>query len=227
MIEAYQINEYDLKEIGYNMGGSIAFKVHGYWSSDPIRVYIRRNHVYGSNMVSWGFDISHSSGGRDTSAVQEDSEAVKNFGTALIAASELVTTLKSQVDILEAGYEKMQEEYRKKNAKQIAEQQRKIDQDSELGKQGAAVVVEKAIEMFNQRVVSLQSTRPWAQAEPCVIKAFALGSDDPESLFEISKDSSGKIRVYQRNRYEVTKKRISKEVLGSLLSVSSIRSNVV
>ena len=77
----FTIHPYDLEEIGRNAHGRITCKIQGYWSSDPITLYIDR-HGYGASQ-GWKVTMSHSSGGRDTKEVTCDMQAAMNFADAM------------------------------------------------------------------------------------------------------------------------------------------------
>ena len=77
----HSITPYDLEEIGRNGHGRISCKIQGYWSSDPITLYIDRL-GYGSTQ-GWKVTLSHSSGGRDPKEVASDMEAAINFAEAM------------------------------------------------------------------------------------------------------------------------------------------------
>lgn len=57
--------------------------VHGYWSTESISIYIRRDY---RDAGVWETQVCHSSGGRDKEEVESDTQAERNFAKALCAA---------------------------------------------------------------------------------------------------------------------------------------------
>ena len=118
---------------------TVRYKVHGYWSSDSINLYIRRGWT-GDH--SWEFSISHSSGGRDDKEIKEDYEAVKNFSAALLDASELAKYLQVNSEMLEVAYQNYVEDMRKQDQEQELLRQKAIDEDPAMGMTEAEVEVD-------------------------------------------------------------------------------------
>jgi len=101
---SHTVQPYDINEIGSSGYGRITAKIQGYWSSDPITLYVQRNN-YGSD-EGWKTSLSHSSGGRDSKEVVSDMEAARNFASAMIALADIGETLIAEHGVaLEAAYE--------------------------------------------------------------------------------------------------------------------------
>ena len=101
---AYTIQPYDINEIGRSGYGRITAKIQGFWSSDPITLYVERR-TYGDDK-GWRVTLSHSSGGRDPKEVASDVEAARNFAGAMIALADIGETFIADHGVaLEAAYE--------------------------------------------------------------------------------------------------------------------------
>lgn len=135
----YEISKYDLNEIGRNGYGSISIKVEGYWSSDPITLYVRRDH-YGTN--GWGINLSHSSGGRDTKVVECDLEAEVNFANALIGAVSAGQFIQSKFEELEIIYQEERRLEREAEEIRKAEQAKKAEADVPCGDNNARYLIQ-------------------------------------------------------------------------------------
>ena len=119
----FKIAEYDLVSIGRNGSGSIDVKVEGFWSSNPITLYIHRY------WNVWTVKVSNSSGGRDTEKVESDVVAYKNYAAALTAMCDLGVEIQKEFPKMEAAYQVQREEYRQeREAKMAAEQNRRHDE---------------------------------------------------------------------------------------------------
>lgn len=112
MSAPFLIADYDLQQIGASGNGSVPIKVAGYWSYDPIRLYIRREwnfKIGDESSFAWRAELSHSSGGRETDpakgGIKDDLEAETNFGAALIAIAAIGRAIMAQVATLEAAYQ--------------------------------------------------------------------------------------------------------------------------
>ena len=136
----YAITPYSIEEIGRQGYGRITCKVVGYWSHDPITVYVDRR-SYGAD-GGWKVTMSHSSGGRETKEVESDMDAEINFAAALKQMATIGKTLISlHGEAMESFY---QDECAKRQAQHEAEQaahQAKIDADLPIGDIAAAGIV--------------------------------------------------------------------------------------
>lgn len=141
----YQINPYDLEEIGRAGGGRITAKIYGYWSSDPITVYITRQ-GYGAN-TGWNVTMSHSSGGRDTKEVASDMAAAINFAGAMhelaIRGRDLISTY---TDTLESFYQQEREVIKAEIEAEKAALAAKVESDPAMGVEGATVIIERMVQ---------------------------------------------------------------------------------
>jgi hypothetical protein len=155
MSAPFTIAAYDLQDIGARGNGSVAVQVAGYWSSDAIRLYIRREwnfHIGDESAFEWRAELSHSSGGREANptkgGIKCDLEAETNFGAALIAIAATGRAIMAQVATLEAAYQqqavisKAQEEAAK------AARQALIDADPAIGADVVKVKIESALALL-------------------------------------------------------------------------------
>lgn len=138
--EHYSYDAVDLIAAGRKESFSVPVRVTGYWSNDPIVVYVRRQ--YHDN--DWTVELTHSSGGRDTEVEQDDLLAECNFGAALIAASVLGSMIRSATPTLEAGYQEALAE--RKHEQELKKQTMEIRrrEDAPLGEDGAAALIAEA-----------------------------------------------------------------------------------
>ena len=143
----------DFNEIGRDGYGTVRCKVLGYWSSDSITMYVRREFD-----KQWCVTLSHSSGGRDTKEVASHLNAEINFARALIAMAEFGKTVEAHFGELEAAYEARRVELNREWEAERAAKQAKIDADEALGFMEA------------ERLIALM-----AQGKP--VKVYARGQD--------------------------------------------------
>lgn len=80
---------------------TIDIKVQGFWSRDPISVYIDAGKGKIETRVTW------STGGREPEEVESDLEAAENFAQAILGAVELARSIEARADILMASHERM------------------------------------------------------------------------------------------------------------------------
>lgn len=138
--------EINIQEIGASGSGRVTAKVTGYWSHDPITVYINRGY-YGS--FEWSFTLTHSSGGRDTDEVESDLEAAKNFGAAMIAMAEYAEELKALAPQLEQYYQEQRAIDRAELAARKQAEQEKFDADTPVGIDMAEEMLTKLLAKHN------------------------------------------------------------------------------
>ncbi len=137
---AYEIAQFDLEQIARSGSGRIAVKVEGFWSSDPITMYINRS--FYTDESQWKFTISHSSGGRDTNQIECDLVAERFFAEALIALSDLGIELKGKTSEMEAFYQDQRRIDREAEEIRKAELQKQIEADMPLGESNAKYIVQ-------------------------------------------------------------------------------------
>ena len=136
----FKIAEYDLVSIGRNGSGSIDVKVEGFWSSNPITLYIHRY------WNVWTVKVSNSSGGRDTEKVESDVVAYKNYAAALTAMCDLGVEIQKEFPKMEAAYQVQREEYRQEREAKMAAEQAVIDADVPMGESRAMKLMEEMVE---------------------------------------------------------------------------------
>ena len=126
-MEKFEIIPFDMQSAG-SAYMRATVKVHGYWSSDVISLYLRRNWAYAQPSgrdTMWEMTISHSSGGRDTKVVSCDMEAEENFGLALIAVSKYAREFfAANIDEIELRYQ--EERAREKQEMEAAKEAKRL-----------------------------------------------------------------------------------------------------
>ena len=138
-MSAHTITPYDLEQIGKNGSGRIGCKINGFWSHDPITLYVDRLRGIAP---TWKVTISHSSGGRDTDEVANDLEAAINFADAMrdlaIIGRDLVYTYG---DTLESCYQIGLAERKAESDFEKAVQEAKVKADPAMGEEEATRIV--------------------------------------------------------------------------------------
>lgn len=136
----FTITPYDLERIGQTGHGTINCKIKGFWSSNPITLYVDRG-FYGPDR-GWKVTMSHSSGGRDPKEVESDMDAAINFADAMramaIIGRELIST---QGDALEIFYQQRMAEVAIEAAAEKAALAAKIEADPAMGDLTASDIV--------------------------------------------------------------------------------------
>lgn len=146
---AFTIEPITFEQLCHREYTRISFRVHGYWSSDSISVYLER-HLYWAReadgdkvLRTWKFTVSHASGGRDSKVEPDDAVSAKCFGLAMIAAAEICETLKALTPELEATAVRRSEERAAAEAARKAAEQAAIDADVALGEEAAKTLVKQ------------------------------------------------------------------------------------
>lgn len=196
----FTIGSYDMAELGTSSFFSIPCKVKGYWSRESITVYCKRGYS-GKDYGEWSFDISYSSGGRDTGEVADDAEAVRYFAKALVAMADLVETLRDSIDVLEANYQAGRRAYEEAVERQKAARQEAIDKDVPLGEQGAKELVKSLL-----------------VAQRATANVYERGSDRPAKVSIVTRGNS---------TFYIGERRTSKASLMEYLAKASARSHIL
>lgn len=130
----YRIDDAELANIGPRGRARVTVRIDGYWSSDPINLYVERKVDYRDEGKApvWEITMSHSSGGRLASqdgkhyrtedgyvAVADDLEAEANFGAALVAMAEFGRGLRACSAEFELAYQKAKREREEARQKAI------------------------------------------------------------------------------------------------------------
>jgi len=186
----------------------VPYKVHGYWSSDSISIYISRSWT---EKGAWDFKISHSSGGRDTNEVPEDEVATYNFALAMMDAAVLVTKLKeSYIPVIEASYQeyvarvKEAEEKADEALRKVVEaEQARCDADPALGAYNAKVMIEKAIKLAKD-------------SGSVIIKGQLRGEDEEYTMIAVQ--NYDRTSFYFTNKYRSRNGRLNRKQLEEFLS---------
>lgn len=129
-----------IEQLGRENGGTISFKVRGYWSQDSITIYVSRGW---SVDPRWSASISHSSGGRSPKEVASDSEAVRYFAETLAAAADYVDSVIAQADGLEEFYQEQRAADKIERDLAAAAKQALIDADEAIGTVRAKAIVDQ------------------------------------------------------------------------------------
>ena len=134
------LNGRDL-DASIHTGFSFSVKIRGYWSSESIKVYVRRNMFVDETCETrYTISMSHSSGGRDPKEVFDDVEAEQYFGEALIVVAKFV---REEIQPRFPMWERMYQEERAAERAEIEaakkKQQAKVDADTEVGEKEAKV----------------------------------------------------------------------------------------
>lgn len=198
----------DLEELGRSGSGRVICKPVGYWSSDVITLYITRRgswELKNGETYHWEFEMSHSSGARDTGEEPDSLRAEDNFARAMLALSEWAQEARALISPeLEAAYQRQRaEDKAEREAKELAKQQA-IEADQPLGKIGAHSVLNFLVAKAQQLL--------WAEHH---LSVYSRGSDKP---YSISAKCSGD-RVTLRSAGNV----ISRKALLEELAQSSHR----
>lgn len=151
-------NSFNLEAAGRAGSGRVNVRVAGYWSSEVITLYIRREINWyqdpDERSPEWKVTMSHSSGGRLTAlddknhtaergyvGVESDLIAEANFGHALIAAATFGDELLNYTEALEHWYQVERAERKVEEEAAKAEQQAKINDDLAIGVDGAKAIL--------------------------------------------------------------------------------------
>lgn len=203
MTKQFEINPYNLLDIGSNGYGSISARIDGYWSSDPITLYISREYRLTRSEGGWKITLSHSSGGREPKQVKDDMDAAINFAAAMTALASLGKEIRDQyTSALEAAYQVRMTELRQLEENARAARVAKIEADKPYGMSRATGIIES---MNNGHL------------EPHLF-AYERGSDENKNLFEIRISQCGEKRLVYVDGY-----RHSKEKAISMLAACSAR----
>jgi hypothetical protein len=140
------IPEYDIAELGRNGHGRLCPSIHGYWSSEPITLYIDRATRYDKEwselLPNWKAKISHSSGGRDYDEEPCDLRAATNYAAAMteLAAigDDIIARLQPE---LETAFQAQRAVYEAEALAEAQAKQDKIDQDTPYGIDRATALV--------------------------------------------------------------------------------------
>ena len=192
----HSITPYDLEEIGRNGYGRISCKIQGYWSSDPITLYIDRR-GYGSDQ-GWKVTLTHSSGGRDSKEVASDMEAAINFAEAMrdlaIIGRDLIFTYG---DTLEFAYQVgVADRKRQMEAMKAAEAAR-VEADPAMGMEAAAAIINN-MALGHQPVVSF----------------FIRGSERTNTV---------QVIIREKTKFYLNKQPVSKKAATEALAALSMR----
>ena len=195
----FTITPYDLEDIGRNGYGSINCKIQGYWSSNPITLYINRE-GWSSKTPQWNVTMSHSSGGREPKEVASDMEAAINFADAMrelaIIGRDLLLTYG---DTLESFYQQQCEVYR-------------IQREAERDALAAKVEADPAMGVLVASDIVAQMA---AGRMPSDMTFYERGSDVRAVIVQVV--------IREKTRFFVNKQSVSKKAVIELLATLSAR----
>jgi hypothetical protein len=121
---------------------SINVFVEGYWSN-PITIYIQRKSWNPDCPADWSFEVSNSSGGKESD--YDSLKSSENFAIAILECVKYCNTLQADIDWLERNY---QQNHLAKIREYEAEDARKkalVDADPQVGVQEAKKLVSELL----------------------------------------------------------------------------------
>lgn len=180
----------------------VEYKVHGFWSSSSLCIYVRRDWGLRGELVNWTVDISRSSGGRDTKEEPCDIKANRAFAEALVHACDYAEELLKRSDEFEAEYQLYVQELRAEGERERAAKQKKIDDDAALGEEEAKALVNK----LKEQAKSLGKVE---------MPYFARGADSASGTI--------KIKYYSAAAWSINSNRSTAAKVVEFLSQQSIR----
>jgi hypothetical protein len=174
----------DLLEVGTNGSGTVYIKPHGYWSRDPITLYIRREFNWkpaGDQAGKWKIEVSHSSGGRansltkkdgtpDPEGVVDDLEAEDNFGAAIRAACQYGRQIREHFPVMEEAYQIQRQLDDAKYEADCAAKLATVEADLPLGLPAAKKLV----------AIARANLQKWH--DEAIILAYARGAEASQQL---------------------------------------------
>jgi len=157
MNNQFTVTELDMEEVasGY---ASISYNVEGYWSTDSIRVYVKRNHRFFSKEEkegTWEVEVNYASGGYED---YDNIERARNFAAAFSDAVEKMEEFRGRTDEFEKLYKAKMDEYRRQRDEEWAEKEARIANDTALTKKEAIALINEAREVAKNTRVSNSAT---------------------------------------------------------------------
>lgn len=118
-------SEIDIEHLGSNYGGTVTYKVQGYWSGSTITIYVDVKSRFSENEqpIVTAY-VNHSTGGRDTDELKCNLTATRNFAHALMHAADTCDYILSKSDEIIKHYEAQLEADKKRWAKEREERER-------------------------------------------------------------------------------------------------------
>lgn len=142
MQNVFSLEQFDINGDSFY---SIRYTVDGYWSMDPISIYVSREPFWGKNTSQmsgvWKISVSHSAGGRDTNAILNDWEAGANFAKTLADVCAFAKELSSQ-----SFTYRLEEAYQiqiKKYIKEKEEEEAALAQIPRVSSAAAKLIIDK------------------------------------------------------------------------------------
>lgn len=185
------IQDATIDDIGRRGGMSLAVYVHGYFT-DVITIYVNRKLDWelcketGTDAATWEFQVTHSSGGRESKEVADDLDAEVNFAQGVMAAVQHARLLRSQTADLEKAYQAQCEVQRLRHLEKQAAKAAAAEADLQLGDRAAAQLLTTAASTTDRRTERQ-------------IKAWDRGSstDHPDYVFTTRMGRDSTIRYFK------------------------------
>lgn len=148
----------DINEIGRLNKTVIRYTVNGFWSHDPISIYVTREFKRQDADVVfyWKATVSWSCGGRDKTTLPSDIDATVNFANALKLAASAAMYIEGESDKLEASYQAKRAEEKVLEKEQAEREKAAFDADPAMGEEVAKRVV-KVMKEMQYTVVSFRT----------------------------------------------------------------------
>lgn len=192
----FERQQKDIEEIVSGYDTSIRYTVNGFWSWDPITIYVRRDFFREDTDIKhrWKIELSWSSGGRDKSTVPSDVEATKNFAAALADAAQYADDLSNRQAEFEAAYIVYREKEEKKRLEEEARKKAAFEADPEMGMEKAKEILDNLTQ--NKEILSL------------VVKQRGSLLN---TVYDLSRTPTGRIRIVSAGR-PMTKEQFLNEI---------------
>ena len=191
------VRPFDLDQIGYHSDASIGIEVHGYWS-DVITIYVRRETDWTKDplggQVNWKFEVTHSSGGRDTDEVKDDVLANEYFAAGLMAACLEARKMRAQVDRFEANYQRLLPKAKVEYEAEQAAKAAVAAADPAMGDLQAITMIAQLAELARPKGTAYQYRKHGYR--DATILAYARGAKDRPLHISATKGNNG--TVYYR-----------------------------
>ena len=183
------------EQISYGNGHIYSeVEVVGFWCR-PIKIRVKREYDWRASFegreerVDWTFEVSHSSGGKDTKEV-DALVSERYFGEAILATCDYVEQLKARTAELEAAYQNRLAIQRAEREAEEAAKAERVTHDPEIGTAAAKALVEKLI-------ADARNTE--RAGESIVLSARVRGSTAEEDLvhsFRAERNWERRVQLY-------------------------------
>lgn len=124
--------EFTLDDIGNSHSFSIEYKINGFWSTSSLSIYVRIDTDWKTNARKVTYNVSRSSGGRDTEEEPNEIAATRNYAAALMDAASVCEMLAINEDYIIQVYNRKQAEREAEREADKAKAQAKVDADKHI-----------------------------------------------------------------------------------------------